>query len=119
MSQINSGVHRGTPWSTDGRDVIMHERVAVERQPAPQIGQPPGKVETGVASARILPGKFDRRRNVIETREGIPERPECKWNVTLAAKNIVTGEAEFHIFRRLKAHLLPKNVRPHRILMPR
>ena len=119
MSEINSGIHRRTPRGADGRDVIMHQRVAVERQPAAHEGQPPGEVEAGMAGARILAGKLDRRRNVIEAGEGIPERSEGNGNVALAAKNIVASKSEFHILCWLKAHLLPKHVRPYRKLMPR
>ncbi len=92
----------------------MHERVAVEREPAAQARQSIGKVEAGVACARIVARELHRRRHVIEAGKGIPERPERQRHMPLPAEDVITSETELQIFRRLKADLLPEHVWPGR-----
>src|ERR1019366_1588979 len=119
MGKIDSGIERRTLRRADRGDVVVHQRIAVERQPSAQMGQPVGEIEAGVARAGVLARELVYREDVVDAGEAIPKRTESDRYVSLAAKYVVASKSDLEVFGRLKAGLLCEHVRPHGKLMAR
>ena len=54
MGEIQAGPPGGTTRSVDGRDIVMHLGVRIEREPVADEGKPVGEVESAKAGAGVL-----------------------------------------------------------------
>ncbi len=119
VRQVDARIHRRASRSADWRHVVMYQRIAVQGEPAPQEWQTVGEVEAGMARAGIFAGKLYRRSHVVEAGKRVPEAPEGDGDVAFTAEDVIAREPELQILCRLKADLLPEDVRTDRELVSR
>ena len=110
MGEVNSWIDGGAPGSADRRDIVMYQRIGVQRQPAAHKRQPVSEIETGVAGAGIVARKLDGGRYVVEAGERIPEGAEGNGYMPFAAENIIAGESKLQILGGLEADLLSEHI---------
>src|ERR1035441_3643001 len=106
MGEIEAGTVGGAPGSVDGRNIVMHFRVRVEREPFADEGQPVGEVEGAKARAGVVGAVLDSRAWGGKAKERLQEGVEGDGLVPLATPDHGALEAEFEVFRGPEADLL-------------
>src|ERR1039457_1173570 len=106
MGEIEAGTVGGAPGSVDGRNIVMHFRVRVEREPFADEGQPAGEVEGANARAGVAGAVLDSRAWGGKAEERLQEGVEGDGLVPLATPDHGALEAEFEVFRGPEADLL-------------
>src|ERR1035437_7250638 len=109
MGKIDSGIERSTLGRADRRDVMVHQRIAVDGQPTAQTGQPVREIEAGMTCAWVFARELVDWEDVVDAGEAVPKRAEGKRNVSLTGKYCVASESNLQVFSRHETGLLSEH----------
>src|SRR5947209_13527739 len=100
LRKINSGIVRGTPRITNGRDLIFHERIIVERQ---QVSEPRQSI-TEIKSGAAIAGVISTSHSVCSREQGVLNSAQRDGKIR-AAEQASAANPKFKVRRRLEVKL--------------
>ncbi len=106
MGEIKTGPPRGAVGIVDGRKIVVHQRVKIEREPVAEAGKAVVEVECAKARAGIIGAELYRCSRRSQAEEPLQKRMEVDRLVIFAAPDDGALEAEFQVLCGAEADLL-------------
>ena len=105
MRKVEAGAPGGASRRVDGRDVVVHFAIGVEREPVAEVREAIGEVESAETSTGVVAAILDLSAWRRKAEEAFEKGMQSNRSVALAAPDHGAFKAEFEILGGTEADL--------------